>query len=62
MTKFDEIASKVPIDKRGQIFGEIWFPTLIHFSDICDHEKLNNLSTTCLISFLLVNWEGSCLS
>ena len=43
MNKFDEIANKVPIDKRGQIFGEIWFPTIIHFSDICDYEKLNKV-------------------
>ena len=33
---FEKIAQEVPLDKRGKITSEIWFPTLFHFKDILD--------------------------
>tara|TARA_B100000683_G_scaffold10114_1_gene11197 strand:- start:36 stop:782 length:747 start_codon:yes stop_codon:yes gene_type:complete len=38
---FDKIAQKVPLDKRGKIFTEIWFPTLFHYADIFNYEERN---------------------
>ena len=36
---FEKIAQEVPLDKRGKIKSEIWFPTLFHFKDILDYQE-----------------------
>ena len=38
---FDKIAQEVPLNNRGKISSEIWFPTLFHFKDILDYQDRN---------------------
>ena len=37
----EEFASKIPLNDRGKVRGEIWFPTLFHFTDILNNEERN---------------------
>ena len=38
---FEKIAQEVPLNNRGKISSEIWFPTLFHFVDILDYQEKN---------------------
>ena len=38
---FDKLAQEVPLNNRGKISSEIWFPTLFHFKDILDYQDKN---------------------
>ena len=40
---FEKIAQEVPLNKRGKISSEIWFPTLFHFIDILNYQEKNDL-------------------
>lgn len=37
----EEFASKIPLNDRGKVRGEIWFPTLFHFTDLLNYEERN---------------------
>ena len=37
----EEFASKIPLNDRGKVRGEIWFPTLFHYIDILNYEENN---------------------
>ena len=37
----EEFASKIPLNDRGKVRGEIWFPTLFHFVDLLNYEERN---------------------
>ena len=38
---FDKLAQEVPLNNRGKISSEIWFPTLFHFIDILNYQEKN---------------------
>ena len=53
---FNKLAQQVPLDKRGKITSEIWFPTLFHFVD----ERVEDIvdrSVQFQDSEILEDWE-----